>query len=181
MVTITFNSTDYDAYANITTADLYLQTDAALANSWGWLTQLSKNRALITSSRYLNSLPWKGVKTSDTQPLAWPRTNTGVDGVTDNVIPEDVINGSIIYAALVANDPDILSTSTQDDNTKRLKAGSVEIEFFRYQDGPVVVKRLFDLIGKYLSGQSNIAVVFNTTGTQEPRFDEDAFGLNEGY
>ena len=133
--TVTIGSSEYDSYADLATADDYLE-----AESWAtdWRAETDddvKGRALVTATRTLDKLTWPGSKTYSEQILEWPRTGTGLstDLIADeNTIPQRLIDATCVLAGLVLSGVDFTSKpSTQSDAIKSQKAGSVAIEYFR--------------------------------------------------
>lgn len=152
ITTITFNTVDYDVYSSVAEADEYLQVDVARADNWDVLDTEDKQKAIITASRKLDKLNWQGSKSVSTQALAWPR-----DLVTPT--PDEIFEAAALLAADIAQDPTIAEKTTS-SNTKKVKAGSVEVEFFRAEDGTVLPMAIFDLIKQYLeSGNSLTGIV----------------------
>jgi len=151
--------------------------------------------ALVSATSWLDRQIWLGSKAGDPQPLEWPRT-----GITDpygNPVDSGSVPSFIEYATnelalYLGEDGELQEQQNQGDNTKRLKAGSAEIEFFfdsRTINGntfPVVV---MELVGYYLSGSSGISPPFASGTDYSPQLtgeDEDGdvvdnWGLNRGY
>lgn len=180
MAIVTINSVDYDTYATIAEASEYLSADFVLASVWSGLTSDQQAQVLVSSARRFDTLSWKGDKTSDSQPLAWPRSNTTITGVDDSAIPEDIVNASIMYAALVAQTPDLLSAQNQSSNTKRLKAGSAEIEYFSATSGSIMPTRVNQLLLKYLD--LGTFSLFQAYGFEEDfTLSESDYDLTEGF
>jgi len=138
--TVSVGGTEYDVYAAIADANSYLEAEvSAAATKWrsASLTDNdTKARALVSATRLIDRQSWPGSKTDgDYQTLEWPRKGTGITGVDQDVIPQQIIDACILLAAEINNGSKVTSESTTDSRTKRLKAGSVEKEFFRELDG----------------------------------------------
>ena len=120
----------YDTYADIPSADEYLEA-ASDGAAWRALTdEDTKARYLVSATRVLNALNWKGELVDPAQPLAWPRS--GITDVDPTGVPQPIFDASIVLANEIANGIDIVNmTSTKEAQQKRLKAGSVEIEYFK--------------------------------------------------
>jgi len=174
---IAVDGIDYDVYATIEDADAYLGA-AYHADSWRALTDDDvKGMLLVTATRTLGRQTWLGSKTVSTQPLAWPRSETGVTGVTDTVVPEDIINASIELALAILDG----STVQDDQNTAQkiqtLKAGSVGLTYFREAEGkplrfPLIV---WELVKKYL-GSAIMIVGASSSGTDGVSVTDTDFG-----
>lgn len=135
MVQITHAGITFEVYANIQTAENYLFGSIELLEAWAAIRNNDlKARGLITATRQLDSLQWPGVRASNTQPLAWPRT-----GVTDragqavdpNTVPDAIINASILLAARLISAPSLSARRVSQGNVRRVRAGTAEVQFFR--------------------------------------------------
>lgn len=128
MATVTIGGTDYDTYATVAEADEYLAADFT-ATAWRAETdEDQKSRALVTATRLLDRQTWPGEKADEFQPLAWPRT--GVTGYDDYEVPQAVIDACCLLAKYIHEGSTLETSPTTANNTKRLKAGSAEIEYF---------------------------------------------------
>lgn len=182
-VTITSGNV-YDVYASLAQADLYL-TANYLATTWFDLTDDQKGQLLVTSTRLLDRQCWLGEKTEEDQPLQWPRTNTGVDGVEDNIVPDGIINGSIELAFAIFTDDSVVNSQVPGAQKLRsLGAGSVNLQWFRGAEGdqarygrfPLPVQ---ELVGRYLCGSRTVSGLV-VSGTGGISVTEDDLGYNEG-
>lgn len=120
MAQITIGSNQYDAYCDVAYADEYMAADASLHSAWAALNADAKGRAIISSSRYMASLCWAA---GDPPTYASPG--------------DDTQEACAILAAMIANEPDLISGSAGAVNgqsggqdVRRAKAGSAEVEFF---------------------------------------------------
>jgi hypothetical protein len=67
------SSASANSYCSVTEADSYADT-VLNAGVWTAATTADKSRALIMATRLLDDLcEWKGIPTTDTQALKWPR------------------------------------------------------------------------------------------------------------
>lgn len=173
----------YPVYSDVAMTDEYLAADA-FAEAYRDADDLTKIRWIVTSTRTIDSLSFPGTKFEDTQELDWPRKDTGLGylGVQDDVIPQDIVTASMELTNALANGFDIQVQSTA-QTTKRLKAGSVEIEYFRGAEGlpipfPLSVWRL---LAPYLGGGpkelNSGSIAYGTCG--RTAFDQK-FGFNQG-
>lgn len=129
--TVTIGSTEYDVYADITTADQYLAAESG-ATAWrDEADETVKARALVSATRLIDRQQWPGERYEADQPLAWPRSGTGLSGVEDTVIPQEVIDATCVLASMIVAGVDVTGTpSTTAGSIKRQQAGSVSIEYF---------------------------------------------------
>jgi hypothetical protein len=116
-----------NSYATLAEANTYLD-DSVRAGSWEFLDDDSKARALLTATRMLDRRDWDGEKTDSDQTLAFPRT--GLEDYVDTQFPGPIIEACIELAYELTQDSGVETTS-RGKNTKRLKAGEAEIEYFR--------------------------------------------------
>lgn len=174
-------SDSYPVYADLDAADEYM-AGASHGADWRALTDdADKARYLITATRTLDRQNWKGDKTSDTQELEWPRSDTGVDGVEDDTVPTEIIHASIELALLLVQGSEFQSQRTTEQTIQMLKAGSVSLSYFRGAGGtptrfPLIVH---ELIRDYISGPSSSLYV-STSGTDGETITDNDYGLSDG-
>lgn len=126
MPQVTIGDDLYEVYVSVEDVDTYAN-GSLNASAWDALVPDDKARAVVSVTRWIDSQCWKGDKLDPAQPLEWPRT---VGDITAIVLAATQL--SILLAA----NPDLMNQMTgatvaADGGTKRLKAGSVEIEYFR--------------------------------------------------
>jgi len=181
MPDVIIGSQTYASYATVAEADQYLSA-AAHADAWRAITDDDvKGRALVTASRLLDRQRWKGEKTDPLQDLAWPRTGTGVEGVEDDTIPQDIIDACIELALAIVQGSDVQEAQNQSQKIQNLKAGSVSLTFFRGADGvplrfPLIIQ---ELLLKYLAG-AGASLANTATGTDGCTISNDPYGFTEG-
>lgn len=111
--------------------------------------------ALIKMGDYLNSLPWKGVKTGQTNPMCWPRYGTEVGGsnwnqlvppastwvgvldadgfyIATDAVPAAVVNAQCEGAWLIATGKDMEPSL---DRGGALKSEAYDVVKFEYFSG----------------------------------------------
>ena len=119
MATIVIGSNSYSSYASVAEADAYLAASINYA-TWTALTTDDKGRFLITASRFLDTITW--------QSTCLPLTTQANIVTATILIAEQLALGNF---ALIGGAP-------IDDDVKRYKAGSVELE---YQSKPWFITR----------------------------------------
>lgn len=154
---VTIDGSEFDVFADVATADQYLAAEFSdAAAKWRDAAQTdadAKARALVSATRLLNRQQWPGSKTDEDQSLAWPRTGTGISGVEDAVVPQAIIDASILLAAEINNGANVISNDSTDDRIRSQQAGSVSISYFRDLDGgPRFPTAVQELLLPYLSG-----------------------------
>lgn len=183
MATVTIGTTDYTVYSDVADADEYFNGSTSYAE-WAAFTADEKARGLVSGTRLLDRQSWQGEKEDECQPNAFPRTglttSSGEALDVDDTLPF-AVEASQLLALDILNEEDVEDSLSTEDLTKRLKAGSVEIENFRAQPGtsarfPVPV---MELIGSFLSGNASLSGSI-ATGTDGTALDDD-FSLNSGF
>jgi len=169
----------YDTYATIEQADEYLNASVT-ATGWRDLSLDDRARYLVTATRTLDRECWLGEKTDSAQPLQWPRTGTGITGVEDDVVPQDIINASIELAAGLVADTAPITSQNNEQTIQSLKAGSAAITFFRGAGGEPsrFSYNIMSLIRKYLCG-TGVSVGVVSSGTDLESTTADDFGYSE--
>ena len=140
---IDIDSTEYTSYASLSEANEYLNADFRRKAVWNALTDEAKNERLVSATRELDMLDWKGEKAGgNSQTDAWPRQDVFYpDGspVANNELPIEVEQACIILAAdgesIAAPSS---SSSTTGQTIRRLKSGDDEIE---YETGTHIINK----------------------------------------
>lgn len=188
MATVTISGVDYDTYASVADGDAYFAADIN-GDTWRIADAETKARALVTATRWIDAQCWQGDKLDPLQPLAFPRT-IGSEAA--------IAQASIMLAGLLVVDPalwDTLSGATvaADGGTKRLKAGSVEIEYFRklnfsvWSSGAVGIfpRNIMAMIGEWLcaatGGGMGLAGAVSFDTCRPTGFRPNRFGVIEGF
>jgi hypothetical protein len=156
MAIVTIGTANYSTYRTLAQTDAYLAADFG-AGAYAALEEDPRKKAIITGTRTLDRMPWIGDKAESDQPNAWPRINTGIDGVIDDEVPEDILNAESEIAKFLAAGTDVLN-QTAAPTVKRQAAGSVSIEYFRpIEDTARLPLAIQELIAKYLGGSTAIS------------------------
>lgn len=168
----------FDVYADLDTASEYLDSSIH-AESWTAATDEEKGKALITARRTIDRQSFLGEKTDTAQALAFPRKETGIEGVVDTELPLDIVNANIELALSLLDGSDVQNQQTNVERVRSMSAGSVSISNFRGIDYatrfPQIVQ---ELLGKYLGGA-------DSSGTLEPKVtgvdEETIFPVELGF
>lgn len=189
--TVEIDNVPFYVYATVDEADAYMRGSF---NNQTWFSSLTdpetKARALITATRILDKQCWLGSPAGlSGQVLAWPRT--GVSGVSENDVPDQIVYGCIELANLILDGSDVADTMRPGAQTiQSLKAGSVAITYFRDAEGlytqnarfPIVVQ---ELVGKLMCGSVGIGGAY-VTGGHDPcdesteSVTKQKYGFSEG-
>jgi len=183
--TITIGAATYDVYGPRADADAYFGGKFG-RDSWADAGGTDKDRALVSATRLLELQRYKGSITDDTTPqsLLWPRTGItdrrGVE-VPDTDFPQDVLYAYYELAQAIIDDPELANIGNQDDNTKRAKAGDVEVEFFTpTKNQPRFPNQVQEYLKPYLAG-SGLALGYGSGCSSESSFESGQFSRSEGF
>lgn len=131
-------ASDANSYCTVAEASTYNDSHVSGA-AWTSASDDAKCRALCTATRLLDSyVQWLGSPATETQSLAWPRTDMvwvpgcteGTDGYVSSItIPPQLKNATAEYArALIGGDP-TAPNPTELAGLAALTAGAVQIVF----------------------------------------------------
>jgi hypothetical protein len=163
MATVTFGGQTYNVYADLATADAYMNGQIGeAADAWRAGGEENKLRSLVSGTRAIDAQAWQGEKTDPDQPLDFPRTGLSYpDGspVPSDAYPPEVVSASIELAAMLNAGQSIDPMAERQTTARRLKAGSVEIENFR-QFGYVGIwpSAIMRLLGFWLTGTQGTGI-----------------------
>lgn len=166
MKTVSIQGQDYDVYADVSDGDLYFNADVSpYGVAWRAADADDKARGLVTGTRFIDAQSWKGSKTGGaSQVNAFPRTglfyaDADRTPVDPDTIPPEVETATIQLAGWFMEGTAAQNSANAASGTKRLKAGSVEIEYFRAFSfsgiggaGPNLPPFFIDLLGLWLEG-----------------------------
>lgn len=147
-----------NTYVTRAQANTYLGDSFAWSTNWDALLDTQKDQCLLSAFRLLEKQKWAGESVNGTP--FFP-----ADGVTDcygdpidnSTVPPDIEAAQIELAYAISQSTDLETSTTTDDPTKKLQAGSASIEFFN-RDGSVTPTRfpgnVMELIKCYLASSS---------------------------
>jgi hypothetical protein len=131
-INATLSSASANSYVTLAEADAYFET---IPDSSTWTTKTTdqKNRALISATRWIDSLNFYGDRCDNGQALKWPRNNWLIDRVelVCNVIPKEIKFATYELARELANDTDAI-TNTQNDPDqlyKEVELGELRVQY----------------------------------------------------
>lgn len=159
MATISLSGNDYSAFADVAFADEYLAADVKRATVWAAYGADDKARGMISATRLLERVNWAdGVPSFDTPP----------DAVKD---------ATALLAADILAKPALGDSSSTASNIKRVKAGSVETEFFnatRSDEATPLPENVMKMLrlAKLLGG-GTVSAPYVAGAEQESRFTYD--------
>ncbi|MEE8609012.1 MAG: DnaT-like ssDNA-binding protein [Nitrospiraceae bacterium] len=191
ITTITIETVGYTSYASVAEADSYLNIDPTREAAWEALSTDNKGKKLISATRRLDLFKWQGEKTGDedVQFNQWPRTGLTYPGgtaVSTSEVPVEVENATILLAGSIALDAEQADAGSSGSNTKRVKAGSAEVEFFRQVTGVALQdETAFTLIKPFLELSTVVAsqgaFVSGNEAVESTFSDIDQWGRTRGF
>lgn len=134
----TVGAVNANSYVSVAEAGTYLE---ARLNSAIWTTALASDadaqkKAVIEATRTLNTLGWKGAKTSSTQALNWPRiqvedTDSLNVYIENNVIPQRIKDATCELALefLRLGTTDLVARSRDADVASKSVGGAIDKQF----------------------------------------------------
>ncbi len=186
MGTVTISGTSFDIYGTLAAAVTYMKARVG-ATAWDAVGSTDRSKALVSGTRFLDRQNWQGQKTSGVQALEFPRTGlVDKDGndVGSVAVPLLVEEANYEMALAILEDATIVENANSGTNTKRVKAGSAEVEFFRQTDGTKLPTIIQELIGLFLEGSgtsSDTGNLASGTGECSTFEDIDQWGRVRGF
>jgi len=182
MATVTIDGNSYEVYDSYDNVNTYLVA-AAHATNWRAVSAYDRRLAMVTATRVLDRQPWQGAKTSDAQPIAWPRT-----GVTDKfgaavdsgTIPQTILDGFAELCELQLADVKLQGKTGTVGNVRRVKAGPAEVEFFDSRfDSTRFPQAVHELVGQFLSSAATELGITVTGTSVESSFQNKDYGRTD--
>lgn len=172
-----------NSYIDVTDADTYFD-DAIHASAWEDSTSDIKAKALVTATRMMDRQDWNGTKYQDapTQVLDWPRSglfDSEGNALSETVVPQEILDATCELALALVQNSGLQDSTNTGNNIKRLKAGSVELEYIRGTSGSRFPTIIDELVGLWLAGSPNYSGPFIYGADNESDFSDD-FNLNRG-
>ena len=170
-ITATLKSATANSYVTLAEADTYFETTPE-SSTWDNKTDDQKNRALISATRWIDSLVFEGDRCDENQALKWPRNNYHVDRVelTCSAIPNNIKYAQYELARALANDTESITGNKGTDGVyEKVKMGDMEVEYNTDSQSVGMVNNVFDVypwlqsyLGAYCrggAGSFQVAVV----------------------
>ena len=160
-INATIKGENANSYVTLTEANSYFET-VPDSSTWTNKTDDQKKRALISATRWIDTLVYYGDRCDDDQALKFPRTNYQVDGVelACTLIPQNIKYAQFELANALANDTDAITGSTgTDGNFEEVKLGDIQVKYNTKSQGTGSVNNVFDVypwlqsyLGAYVLG-----------------------------
>ena len=162
-INATLSSASANSYVTLAEANTYFET-VPNAATWDDKTTDQKNRALISATRWIDSLNFYGDRCDADQALKWPRNNYDVDGVELDCssIPKDIKYAAFELARALANDTSAVIENTGTDGLyDEVQLGELRVKYSKTSQATGTVNNIFDVypwlqsyLGAYTLGGS---------------------------
>ena len=162
-IVATLKSATANSYVTLAEANTYFET-VPDSTTWDNKTDDQKNRALISATRWIDSLNFYGDRCDDGQALKWPRNNYEVDDVelACTAIPKNIKYAEYELARALANETDAITGNKGTDGTyEEVKLGDMEVKYNTDSQGVGTINNVFDIypwlqsyLGAYCLGGS---------------------------
>ena len=162
-INATLKSATANSFVTLAEANTYFETvpDSSTCDD---KTEDQKNRALISATRWIDTLNFYGDRCDTSQALNWPRNNYHVDRVelVCTVIPNEIKYATYELARALANDTSSITGSTGDTGLyESVKLGEIEVKYNTSSQATGTVNNVFDVypwlqsyLGAYCLGGS---------------------------
>ena len=162
-INATLQSETANSFVTLAEANTYFETVPS-STDWDNKTDDAKNRALISATRWIDTLNFYGDRCDADQALSWPRNNYHVDRVelACSAIPNDIKYATYELANALANDTDSITGTTGDTGLyESVKLGEMEVKYNTSSQATGTVNNVFDVypwlqsyLGAYCLGGS---------------------------
>ena len=159
----TLKGENANSYVTLAEANTYFQTVPS-STTWDDKTDDQKNRALISATRWIDTLNFYGDRCDNGQALSWPRNDYHVDRVelVCTSIPTDIKYATYELARALANDTDAVTGNTGTGGLyEKVKLGDLEVQYNTESQATGTVNNIFDVypwlqsyLGAYCLGGS---------------------------
>lgn len=162
-INATLSSASANSYVTLADANAYFET-VPDSSTWTNKTDDQKNRALISATRWIDSLNYYGDRCDEDQALKWPRNNYDVDGVEleCSLIPNDIKYATYELARALANDTGAITDSTGTTGLyDEVQLGDLRVKYSKTSQAVGTINNVFDVypwlqsyLGAYCLGGS---------------------------
>ena len=160
-INATIKSETANSYVTLSESNDYFDTSPD-SSTWTNKTDDQKKRALISATRWIDTLVFQGDRCDEDQALKFPRTNYQVDRVelSCSTIPNNIKYAQYELARALANDTGaITGTTGTEGNLSELKMGDIQLKYNTDSQGVGSINNIFDVypwlqsyLGAYILG-----------------------------
>jgi hypothetical protein len=161
---------DANTFVTISGADAYFEAYGETAwigtddSGTGAPTDTVKQQALLKAMKYLNNLPWKGIRYDEDQSLSWPRSNVyDRDGllVADDTVPNVVVAAQCELAlrSLPTSDVELQPDLERGGRVTAESVGQLARSFSSSAPARVVVTVVDDMLAGLLKNKRIVSVM----------------------
>jgi len=146
-INATLSSATANSYVTLADANAYFETVPDSA-TWTNKTDDQKNRALISATRWIDSLNYYGDRCDEDQALKWPRNNYDVDGVEleCSLIPNEIKYATYELARALANDTGAITDSTGTTGLyDEVQLGDMRVKYSKTSQAVGTINNVFDV------------------------------------
>ena len=157
----TIKGANANSYASLSDSNDYFDTSPD-SSTWTNKSDDEKKRALISATRWIETLVFYGDRCDEGQALKFPRTNYQVDGVelTCTLIPNNIKYAQYELARALANDTEAMTGNTGTaGNFEEVKLGDIQVKYNTDSQGTGSVNNILDVypwlqsyLGAYILG-----------------------------
>jgi len=147
VINATLSSASANSYVTLAEADAYFETVPS-SSTWTDKSTDAKNRALISATRWIDSLNFLGDRCDEDQALKWPRNNYDVDGVELDCssIPAPIKYATYELARALANDTSSITENTGTDGLyDEVQLGELRVKYSKTSQATGMVNNIFDV------------------------------------
>lgn len=156
-INATLSSETANSYVTLAEANTYFET-VPESSTWDNKTDDQKNRALITATRWIDSLNFYGDRCNEDQALKWPRNNYDYDQVEleCSTIPNEIKYATFELARALANDTDAITGNNATTGLyEEVELGDLRVKYNTRSQSTGAVNNIFDVypwLQSYLGG-----------------------------
>lgn len=146
-INATLKGENANSFVTLAEANAYFETVPS-STTWDDKTDDQKNRAIISATRWIDSLNFYGDRCSNNQALSWPRNNYHVDRVelTCSAIPTDIKYATYELARALANDTDAVTGNTGTEGLyEEVELGELKVKYNTDSQATGSVNNIFDV------------------------------------
>ena len=160
-INATLKSETANSYVTLSESNDYFDTSPD-SSTWTNKTDDQKKRALISATRWIDTLVFYGDRCDESQALKFPRTNYQVDGVelACSAIPNNIKYAQFELARALANDTGaITGTTGTEGNFSEVRVGDTFVKYNTASQGTGSINNILDVypwlqsyLGAYMLG-----------------------------